>query len=283
MCVEQLTPINGVSLWNAIQGKAQPMVLCHGGPGGYDYLGPVADMIGDVCRVLRYDQRGSGRSGASAPYDVATFVADLDGLREHFGFESWIVAGHSWGANLALAYAVEYPTRTRAVLYISGTGIDPRWHEEYRGNRLASLSDPDREEFQRLRAMRDEARHSEEERVRERLTELTRKTDVFDPGYVDFTPGFDRYPVSHQVNQIVNADWNTYEENAEFHRAVHELSMPVLFLHGAADPRPAHFLEELSSHLVRGHFIAVERCGHYPWIEQREEFMEVLRSFVLEC
>ena len=37
------------------------MVLCHGGPGGYDYLAPVhADTVSDVCQVVRYDQRGSG-------------------------------------------------------------------------------------------------------------------------------------------------------------------------------------------------------------------------------
>ncbi len=58
---EQILPINGVQLWTAIEGEGTPTVLCHGGPGGYDYLAPVADMISDVCRVVRYDQRGNPR------------------------------------------------------------------------------------------------------------------------------------------------------------------------------------------------------------------------------
>ena len=138
---EQILPINGIQLWTVVEGEGKPMVLCHGGPGAYEYLAPVSDMTSDLCRVVRYDQRGSGRSQAVGPYDVSTFVDDLEGLREHFNFERWIVGGHSWGACLALAYAVRFPVRTIAVLHIAGTGIDPQWQEEYRENRLNALSD----------------------------------------------------------------------------------------------------------------------------------------------
>ena len=93
--------MNGVSLWTATQGSGPPAVLCHGGPGIYDYLEPVAAMIHDLATVHRYDQRGCGRSQDEPPCDVATFVADLDALRAHGGYESWTVIGHSWGAFLA--------------------------------------------------------------------------------------------------------------------------------------------------------------------------------------
>ena len=71
MSQEQVLQINGVQLWTAVQGKGPPMVLCHGGPGGYDYLAPIADMTSDLCQVVRYDQRGSGRSQQVGPYDVS--------------------------------------------------------------------------------------------------------------------------------------------------------------------------------------------------------------------
>lgn len=100
MSQEQVLQINGVRLWTAVQGTGQPMVLCHGGPGGYDYLAPVADMTSDLCRVIRYDQRGSGRSEPAGPYDVSTFANDLEGLRKFFNFERWVVGGHSWERDL---------------------------------------------------------------------------------------------------------------------------------------------------------------------------------------
>ena len=39
--VEKIISVNGVELWTSIQGEGIPLVLCHGGPGGYDYLGKV--------------------------------------------------------------------------------------------------------------------------------------------------------------------------------------------------------------------------------------------------
>ena len=96
--------VAGATLWTARQGAGPALVLCHGGPGLWDYLAPVADMIDDLVTVYRNDQRACGRSIGGPPHDVATAVADPDALREHWGVDQWVVAGHSWGATLALAY-----------------------------------------------------------------------------------------------------------------------------------------------------------------------------------
>ena len=283
MSQEQILRINGVRLWTAVQGQGIPMVLCHGGPGGYDYLSPVADMVSDLCQVVRYDQRGSGRSQPVGPYDVATFTNDLEALRKHFNFERWIVGGHSWGAGLALAYAVRFPTRTIAVLHIAGTGIDPRWHDEYRENRLNALSESEREEYQWLRVQRDHTKRVEKEQVLNRLRVLSRRTDVFDPNQVGNLPNFDEHPVSDEANEKVGADWKHYTTDSEFQQSVYNLSMPVLFLHGACDPRPSHFIETLAAKLSHSTFVAIPESGHYPWIEKPDEMQAALRQFIVDC
>ncbi len=282
MYQEEMLQINGVRLWTAIQGAGQPMVLCHGGPGSYDYLAPIADMTADLCQVIRYDQRGSGRSQPVGPYDVSTFVEDLEGLRKHFNFERWIVGGHSWGAGLALAYAVKFPARTIAVLHIAGTGIDDRWHDEYRGNRLNMLSESEREEYERLRAQRELAEDADGERILNRLRALSRMTDVFDPNQVDNLPSFDDYFVSNEANEKVGADWKHYTTDSKFQQSVYNLSMPVLFLHGACDPRPVHFIETLAAQLRRSTFASIPESGHYPWIEKPNEVKTALRQFVVD-
>ena len=281
MYLEQIIPINGVRLWTAMQGTGQPMVLCHGGPGGYDYLDPIADMTSDLCRVVRYDQRGSGRSQAAAPYNVSTFVSDLEGLRKFFNFERWVVGGHSWGAGLALAYAVKFPARTVAVLHIAGTGIDNRWHDEYRENRLNALSKSEREEYQRLRTQRERTTGAESQRILDRLRTLSRRTDVFDQNRVDDLPTFDSYPVSDAVNEKVGADWKCYTTDSGFQQSVYNLPMPILFLHGACDPRPIHFIETLASKLPCGTFVSIPESGHYPWVEKSDEVKATLRRFIL--
>jgi proline iminopeptidase len=84
--------VPGATLWTVSQGAGLPVVLCHGGPGLSDNLAPVAEMVEDIALVHRYDQRASGRSRSDGPFDVPSFVADLEGLRRHWDHERWVVA-----------------------------------------------------------------------------------------------------------------------------------------------------------------------------------------------
>ena len=40
-------------LWSIVSGRGTPLLMFNGGPGCDDYLAPVADMIDDLCRVIR--------------------------------------------------------------------------------------------------------------------------------------------------------------------------------------------------------------------------------------
>ena len=130
---------NSGKLWSCSSGfdNAPAILLCNGGPGCCDYLNPVAEMLDDKYRVIRFEQRGCGRSTADGQYDLFTAVEDIERVRIHWGIERWVVGGHSWGANLAFVYAMTYPERVQALLYIAGNGVqnDRHWSEEYHRNR----------------------------------------------------------------------------------------------------------------------------------------------------
>ena len=115
---------------------ALPALLCSGGPGCCDYLEPVAQMFDDLADVWRFEQRGCGRSDARPPYDLDTCLSDLEAVRSALGYERWLVGGHSWGANLALAYALVRPERVRGLVYLAGPGLqnDRSWSEIYHRN-----------------------------------------------------------------------------------------------------------------------------------------------------
>lgn len=134
---EQIVAINGTRLWLTESGAGRPVMLLSGGPGCCDYLEPVAAMIDDLAHVYRFEPRGCGRSSPEGPHDLATQQRDLDALRQYLGHERWIVGGHSWGAFFALAYALAFPERTDAIVYLSGTGVqnDRDWHAAYDAGR----------------------------------------------------------------------------------------------------------------------------------------------------
>ena len=131
--METFIKTGAARLWTTVSGSGPPVLLCSGGPGCCDYLAPVAAMMDDRAQVIRWEQRGCGRSTADGRYDLETTLTDMEAIRRHHGFERWIVGGHSWGADLALAYAWHYPERTAGLLAISGGLLvkDKSWNEAY--------------------------------------------------------------------------------------------------------------------------------------------------------
>ena len=123
----------GVSIWTTRTGEGYPVMLCNGGAGCCDYLGPVAAMLDDVAQVIRFEQRGCGRSQHATPYTIETCLLDLESVRTHYGIDRWIIGGHSWGADLALIYALEHTEHVAGLICVSGGRMhnDREWHAEY--------------------------------------------------------------------------------------------------------------------------------------------------------
>lgn len=104
-----------------------------------DYLEPVADLLSDAFEVVLVDPPGCGRSPAIEGTDLRALLDAIDEVRAALGLDRWLIGGHSFGADLALAYALELPQRTLGVLAISPTGVqdDRDWHRAYEAGRAA--------------------------------------------------------------------------------------------------------------------------------------------------
>jgi len=123
-----------------VERRGPPIVMLHGGPGvpelppiletGVRPLDFAADSGFDV---YYYDQRGAGLSDrldlrSAIPYSVAMHVADLEQIRRRIGADSVILAGHGWGATLAINYMLQYPARVARVVLLSPA---PLWYAGY--------------------------------------------------------------------------------------------------------------------------------------------------------
>ena len=133
-----MTGVEHPAPWFTRRGAGRLLALLPGGPGmASDYLAPVADLASDAFEVVLIDPPGCGRSPATDPAGIESFIAAIDQVRVALGVERWFVGGHSFGADLALAYALERPGHTEAVLAISATGVqdDRGWHHAYEAGR----------------------------------------------------------------------------------------------------------------------------------------------------
>ncbi|HST05462.1 MAG TPA: alpha/beta hydrolase [Chloroflexia bacterium] len=100
---------------------APPLVLVHGLASTLRIWDFVAPILAERYFVAAYDQRGHALSGKPADgYNLPTMLADLVGFLDALHIEKPVVVGHSWGANLALAYAATYPDKCAGLALVDG-------------------------------------------------------------------------------------------------------------------------------------------------------------------
>ena len=100
------------------EGSGPAVLLIHGQPGtAADWTG-VAHALRDRFRVLVPDRPGYGRTGGRALGIVANAEA-MANLLEERGAGGAIVAGHSWGAGVAIAMAERHPERVRRLVLVN--------------------------------------------------------------------------------------------------------------------------------------------------------------------
>lgn len=102
--------------------KGEAIVTLHGGPGSKSKAKHVKPYDLQKFRVITFDQRGCGESqplGETNANTLQDLVSDMERLRTKLGVEKWFVAGGSWGAALALAYAETHPDKVKGLLLSS--------------------------------------------------------------------------------------------------------------------------------------------------------------------
>ena len=131
--------VDGVRLHYVERGAGEPIVLLHGNGSmiqDFDCSGLI-DLAAREYRVIAFDRPGFGhterpRSGIWTPDAQARL---LKGALDKIGVSSAIVLGHSWGASVAVAMGLEYPTMVRGLVLASGY-----YYPTPRADALASIA-----------------------------------------------------------------------------------------------------------------------------------------------
>ena len=130
--------IRGIYLNVKVVGHGYPLVLMHGGPGADLYTLMAFKPLARQFTLVFYDHRCNGRSTGAEVTSMTmdNLTADADALRQALGFEKWAVLGHSFGGNVALEYALRYPTSLSHLLLVNSGG-DYSWPSEKSSEFLA--------------------------------------------------------------------------------------------------------------------------------------------------
>jgi len=106
--VEQSGNVNGI-----------PVLFLHGGPCSGTRPSHRQFFNPELFHIILFDQRGCGQSKPFGRIDgntTADLITDMEAIREHLSFDTWVLFGGSWGAALALLYAQQYKERVEALV-----------------------------------------------------------------------------------------------------------------------------------------------------------------------
>lgn len=102
-------------------GRGEPLLLLHGLASNARIWDLTAPLLARRFRVLALDQRGHGLSDKpDEGYDIQSVTGDLQAFIQALSLERPGLVGHSWGANVALQFAVDQPDATSWLVLVDG-------------------------------------------------------------------------------------------------------------------------------------------------------------------
>lgn len=266
--------VRGVTLFERRVGAGPATVVLHGGPGAHhDYLLPGFDRLATGRTLIYYDQRGGGRSPVDreVPVGWPEQVADLEALRQLWGYERLSLAGYSWGGLLAVLYAITHPDRVHSLALVSPAPVWRGAREEYE-RRLAARNAAPAIVAARQQVQAGGLRELDAAGYRQRMFEFSVAGYFHDPALArNLTP----FRITGRTQQAV---WDSLGD-FDFRAEVARLSVPGLVVHGEDDPIPIETAEALAG-LLRAPLVRIPACGHVPYVEAPDQFVAALDAFL---
>ncbi|MDQ3890266.1 MAG: proline iminopeptidase-family hydrolase [Actinomycetota bacterium] len=274
--------VPGGRVWYGVHGEgAMPLLCLHGGPGfPHDYLEPLAELADDR-GVIFYDQLGCGRS--ERPPDESLWTLDrsleeVERVRGGLALDGFYVFGSSWGGLLAIEYALTKPAGLRGLILASPLVSVPRWVED--SARLKDALPGD------VKATID--RHEGcgfldcPEYVAATLVFWKRHVCTLDPWPDELERAFAGFGLGPYRTMWGPSEFTQTGNlrGRDPSRRLGELAVPVLWTCGRSDEATPESTEAFHAVTPHSEFVVFERSSHTAHLEEREQYVAVLRDFL---
>lgn len=257
-------------------GESGPLVaVLHGGPGAAGSVAGLGMPLADEFRVLEPLQR---RANGETPLTVARHVDDLAAVLD----EPTLVVGWSWGAMLALSFAVAHPELVQALVLVGCGTYDESTRAEYQRRFTANLGAAGVARMEKLALLLDTTTSDDardlvvaargEQAAKSQSYDLLTMVDDGPPTTVD--------ALGHEETW---ADVLRLQHDGVEPASFVAISAPVLMLHGDDDPHPGlATFELLHRYIPQLEYFGLACCGHTPWKERRalKLFFVALRAWL---
>jgi pimeloyl-ACP methyl ester carboxylesterase len=114
-------PVNGLKMYYEIHGEGKPIVLLHGSYMTIDMnWGQVIPELAKKHKIIAVEMQGHGRTAdIDRPYSWTTLADDVAELLKYLKTDNADILGYSFGATVALEFAIKYPAMINKLVFIS--------------------------------------------------------------------------------------------------------------------------------------------------------------------
>lgn len=248
--------VNSVRLETIDRGSGPPLLFLHPGI-GINANAPALDLLARAHRVIAPSHPGFGGSdlpkGMSTVDDLAYFYLDL---LDMLNLREVAIVGVSFGAWIAAEIAVKTTERISHLVLANAVGI--------------KVSDRETRDIVDIWALTDD-----------KFAELA----YFDAkcGLPDYKAMPDAEVMLAARNREATArfGWSPYLHSPKLKDRLHRIHIPTLFLWGTADRILSESYGRAFCESIAGaRFEMIERAGHFPHLEQPEDFARRALAFI---
>lgn len=278
--VARMVDIGDCELFVSVLGEGLPILILHGGPGldhveFADYL----DSLSDEYQLVFVDERASGRSSRpdSSTWTLEQMAADVPALARAMGFERFAVLGHSYGAFVALQYAVDFSDANIPVIVSAGLPSS-----RYLDSVAAALEafEPEALRAQVAQSWEREATVATAEDFAQLMHDQLpfHFADPLDPRIVDYERRTAEAIYSPEVLRVfADAGYGGIEVEDRLGSVRH----PVLVISGQHDRTcvPAGG-KAIADGIPGAQFALFEHSAHMMFVEEQSLYLNVVREFL---
>ncbi len=248
----------------------QPIVLLHGTSASLHTWDGWADALKGQRRVIRMDLPGFGLTGPmpDGDYRLTRYVGFVIALLDQLGVQQAVLAGNSFGGNLAWKIAVDHPQRVSKLVLVDAAGypFDP-----------ASM--PIGFKIAQIPALRPMMEHT----LPRSMIESSVRNVYGDPSKVT-SELVDRY---HELtlragNRSALVERFRQSPSGEFTAQIRQVRQPTLILWGAQDRLiPPDNALRFQRDIAGSRLVMFDALGHVPHEEDPEQTVAAVQAFLV--
>ena len=260
--------INGGDLYYEIAGEGDTIVLIHAAFIDSGQWDPQFDEFAQQYRVIRFDNRGNGRS--AKPAGAVSRRDDMYKLLQHLGVERAAIVGSSMSGEAALDLAIEHPDFVSALVLVGAipsgfqvVGEPPRYMQEM----AQTLQGGD-------------TKAASELQIRIWLDGEYREPTEVDPSIRRRASAMNKKVVENKTYLIADAS-PLKPLNPPAMECLKSLKVPALVVVGDLDSPEIRRASDIMADGIPGaKQVTITGAGHVPNMEKPQEFNQAVLSFL---